>query len=147
VNNIVLEAAKAEWRATESVWGDSEHRDVMLSDEKLVAACRSLQAGELTATPLKDWRPALSSDRDDDETDSDEDELEGSQELDEESLFDEDEETEGFAVKSFATTSASRARSSVSGRKKPAMELQDNEDLGFPTIVVNFKKQKKIHKS
>lgn len=151
MNNIVLEAARADWESTESVWGDYEHRDVMLSDDKLVSACRTLQATELTATLLKDWRPAVSMDKDDDDTDlEDDDELEGSHELDEESLSEEDVDgADGFAVRSYATASVNRMQSSavLSGRKKPAVELQDNEDLGFPTIVVNFKKQKKTHKS
>ncbi|KAF1778805.1 hypothetical protein GQ600_6197 [Phytophthora cactorum] len=130
VNNIALEAAKADWKSADSVWSDYEHRDVMLSDDKLVSACRTLQAKELTATLFKDWRPALSIDNDDDETDlEDDEELD---ELDEESLSEEEDDgADSFVVK----------------KKQLAVELQDNEDLGFPTIVVNFKKQKKTHKS
>ncbi|KAG6582784.1 uncharacterized protein IUM83_17261 [Phytophthora cinnamomi] len=146
VNNIDLQAARAEWDATESAWCDCERRDVMLSDDKLVSACRTLQENEFTATLLKDWRPAVSIDRDDDDTDIENDgDQEGSQELDEEPLSEEeDEDADGFIVKSYATNGVPSAAVSVlSGRKKPALELRNNGDLGFPTIVVNFKKQKK----
>eukprot|EP00644_Phytophthora_capsici_P001092 jgi/Phyca11/571795/estExt2_Genewise1.C_PHYCAscaffold_430340 len=119
VYNIDLETARTDWEAAESVWKDVEYRDVMLSDDKLVAACRTLQVKELTATLLKDWRPALSFGNDDSDTDLDEEEEENLEE--EESL--------------------------LTGRKKPAVELQDNEEFGFPTIVVNFKKHKKAHKT
>ncbi|ETL83323.1 hypothetical protein L917_16719 [Phytophthora nicotianae] len=141
VNNIALETAKIDWESAESIWSDYEHRDVMLSDDKLVSACRTLQAKELTAALLKDWRPALSMDNDDDETDlEDDEELE---ELDEDSLSEEEGDgADGFVVKSYALNGKV-----VTGRKKSAVGLQDNEDLGFPTIVVNFKKQKKTHKS
>ncbi|EEY59543.1 uncharacterized protein PITG_12112 [Phytophthora infestans T30-4] len=122
VNNIALDAARTTWGAAESVWSDHEHQDVMLSDDKLVSACRTLHGEELTAALLRDWRPALSMDNDDDETDLQEDKEIA--ELDEESLL----------------------VSTRTGRKKPTVELQDNEDLGFPTIVVNFKKQKKTHR-
>ncbi|KAG3109677.1 hypothetical protein PI124_g10934 [Phytophthora idaei] len=147
VNNIALEAAKADWKSADSVWSDYEHRDVMLSDDKLVSACRTLQAKELTATLFKDWRPALSIDNDDDETDlEDDEELD---ELDEESLSEEEDDgADGFVVKSYATATSNRKPvPGLTGRKQLAVELQDNEDLGFPTIVVNFKKQKKTHKS
>ncbi|KAL4110911.1 hypothetical protein PRIC1_002595 [Phytophthora ramorum] len=152
VNNIALETAKVEWEAAESIWGDYEPRDVMLSDDKLVSACRTLQAEDLTVALLRDWRPALSIDDDGDDTDlENEDEQGGSQELDEESLSDdEDNHDNGFIVKSYGTTSSrmnSSATSVLTGRKKPAVELQDNEALGFPTIVVNFKKHKKNYKS
>ncbi|KAG7388302.1 hypothetical protein PHYPSEUDO_012828 [Phytophthora pseudosyringae] len=147
VNNIALETARGNWASAQSVWSDYEHRDVMLSDDKLVSACRTLQAKEFTATLLKDWRPAVSIDNDDDETDLEDDEEQD--EFDDESLSeDEADRAGGFVVKSYAAASANRAQSSsVTGRKKAAVELQDNEDLGFPTIVVNFKKQKKTHKS
>lgn len=137
---------------SKSEWSEYERRDVMLSDDKLVSACRTLQPTEFTATILKDWRPAVSVDRDDDETDTEnDDDHEGSQELDEESLSEEeDEDVDGFVVKSYAAASTngvpSAAAPVLGGRKKPDVELHDNEDLGFPTIVVNFKKQKK-HKS
>ncbi|KAG6965540.1 hypothetical protein JG687_00005394 [Phytophthora cactorum] len=147
VNNIALEAAKADWKSADSVWSDYEHRDVMLSDDKLVSACRTLQAKELTATLFKDWRPALSIDNDDDETDlEDDEELD---ELDEESLSEEEDDgADSFVVKSYATATSNRKPvPGLTGRKQLAVELQDNEDLGFPTIVVNFKKQKKTHKS
>ncbi|KAG6972184.1 hypothetical protein JG688_00004091 [Phytophthora aleatoria] len=147
VNNIALEAAKADWESADSVWSDYEHRDVMLSDDKLVSACRTLQAKELTATLFKDWRPALSIDNDDDETDlEDDEELD---ELDKESLSEEEDDgADGFVVKSYATATSNRKPvPGLTGRKQLAVELQDNEDLGFPTIVVNFKKQKKTHKS
>ncbi|KAH7491933.1 uncharacterized protein KRP23_849 [Phytophthora ramorum] len=152
VNNIALETAKVEWEAAESIWGDYEPRDVMLSDDKLVSACRTLQAEDLTVALLRDWRPALSIDDDGDDTDlENEDEQGGSQELDEESLSDdEDNHDNGFIVKSYGTTSSrmnSSATSVLTGRKKPAVELQDNEALGFPTIVVNFKKHKKNYNS
>ncbi|KAL3662480.1 hypothetical protein V7S43_012335 [Phytophthora oleae] len=147
VNNIDLEAARADWGSAESVWKDFEHRGVMLSDDKLVSACRTLQAKELTATLLKDWRPALLFDNDDTETDLDEEEEE---ELEEESLSEEEDDgADGFVVKSYgaASTIRKQASATLTGRKKPAVELQDNEDLGFPTIVVNFKKQKKSHRT
>ncbi|KAE9245625.1 hypothetical protein PF004_g5156 [Phytophthora fragariae] len=148
VNNVVLQAARAEWETAESVWSEYERRDVMLSDDKLVSACRTLQSSELTATILRDWRPAVSIDRDDDETDSEsDDDHEGSQEFDEESLSEEEDEDDGFVVRSYAAASASGTAVPVlGGRKTPAVALQHNEDLGFPTIVVNFKKHKK-HKS
>ncbi|CAI5717776.1 unnamed protein product [Peronospora destructor] len=143
VNNIVLEAARAEWESTTNIWGEYEHRDVMLSADKLVSACRTLQATELTSSLLKDWRPCVSVDTGDDETDLDDDEdLADNQDVDEESLS-EDEDDE-FVVRSYETTNRTPL---LSGRKKPAVELQDNEDLGFPTIFVDFKKQKKTHKS
>ncbi|KAI9922562.1 hypothetical protein PsorP6_000095 [Peronosclerospora sorghi] len=142
VNNIDLESARGEWLSAESVWNDYEYRDVMLSDDKLVSACRSLQPTELTASMLKDWRPAVSAAIDNDETDFDDEEFAGDEEVDEESLSEDD----GFAVKSYATTSAGHA-SSASSQKHPMVELQDNEDLGFPTIVFNFKKQKRTLKS
>ncbi|KAK1930534.1 hypothetical protein P3T76_013856 [Phytophthora citrophthora] len=147
VYNIDLEATRADWRSTESVWKDFERRGVMLSDDKLVSACRTLQVKELTAALLKDWRPALSFGNDDSDTDLDEEDEEN---LEEEYLSEEeDDSSDGFVVKSYATASTIRKQTSVtlSGRKKPAIELQDNEDLGFPTIVVNFKKQKKSHKT
>ncbi|KAE9356567.1 hypothetical protein PR003_g2254 [Phytophthora rubi] len=148
VNNVVLQAARAEWETAESVWSEYERQDVMLSDDKLVSACRTLQSSELTATILRDWRPAVSIDRDDDETDSEnDDDHEGSQEFDEESLSEEEDEDDGFVVRSYAAASASGTAVPVlGGRKTPAVALQHNEDLGFPTIVVNFKKHKR-HKS
>ncbi|CAI5709659.1 unnamed protein product [Peronospora farinosa] len=141
VNNIVLEAARVEWESTINIWGDYEHRDVMLSADKLVSACRTLQATELTSTLLKDWRPCVLIDTEDDETDFDDDEdLADSQDVDEESLS--EDEDDGFVVRSYETTNRTPL---LSGRKKPAVELQDNGDLGFPTIFVDFKKQKKRH--
>ncbi|RLN98818.1 hypothetical protein BBJ28_00001420 [Nothophytophthora sp. Chile5] len=152
VNNIQLEAAKAEWERTDSAFGDYDQRDAMLSDDELVAACRTLQVEELTAALLKDWRPEVSSDRDEDESDyEDEDELDGSQELDEDSASeDEDDGVDGFTVQSSqalrpANGSGIGSVAVLDGRKQPTVELQENEDLGFSTIVVNFKKQKKAH--
>ncbi|KAI9999321.1 hypothetical protein PInf_004146 [Phytophthora infestans] len=97
VNNIALDAARTTWGAAESVWSDHEHQDVMLSDDKLVSACRTLHGEELTAALLRDWRPALSMDNDDDETDLQEDKEIA--ELDEESLSEEEDDgSDGFAV-------------------------------------------------
>ncbi|RLN91717.1 hypothetical protein BBJ28_00005829 [Nothophytophthora sp. Chile5] len=154
VNNIQLEVAKAEWERTDSVWGDYDQRDAMLSDDELVAACRTLQVEELTAALLKAWRPEVSSDKDNGESDyedEDEDELDGSQELDEDSASeDEDDGVDGFAVQSSqaprtANGSGVGSVAVLDGRRQPTVELQENEDLGFSTIVVNFKKQKKAH--
>lgn len=136
VNTIALDEARNDWN-TIDIWSGFEHRNIMLSDDKLVSACRTLQAKELTATVLKDWRPAIDNDADD----SDYDEDDGSEDLDEDTLSEEEDDDDGdggFAVQSFA-------RDSTGSRKKPAEELQDNEELGFPTIVVNFKRQKKSH--
>lgn len=145
VNNIDLEAARAQWESAKNVSGNSEHRDAMLSDEKLVCACRSLQAEEFKATLLRDWRPAVSAESDDDEADEDDDEeLAGSQEVDDESLS--EDEDDGFVVRSDVTTTSTNRTALSSEHKKLAAGLQDNGDLGFPTIVVNFKKQKKTHK-
>ena len=142
MNNIVLEAARAEWESTTNIWSNYEH-DVMLSADKLVSACRTLQATELTSSLLRDWRTCVSVDTEDDETDFDDDEeLADNQDVDEESLF--EDEDDGFAVRSYETTNRTPL---FSGRKKTAVELQDNDDLGFPTIFVDFKKQKKTHKS
>ncbi|KAG2519633.1 hypothetical protein BBI17_007901 [Phytophthora kernoviae] len=149
VNNIVLTDARDEWEAAENIWNRLEHRGVMLSDDQLVSACRTLQVKELTATLLKDWHPII--DKGDSESDYYDDEDEADiQELEEDLLSeDEDDGIDGFVVKSHATGSANHeqdpAVSRLSGRKKTAVELQDNEDLGFPTIVVNFKKHKKAH--
>uniref|UniRef100_M4BV19 Uncharacterized protein n=1 Tax=Hyaloperonospora arabidopsidis (strain Emoy2) TaxID=559515 RepID=M4BV19_HYAAE len=144
VNNINLEAARAQWEAVEDVWGNIKHRDVMLSGDKLVRACRTLQTKELTSALLKDWRPAVPADTYDDETDDDDEgELAGTQEVDEESVS--EEEDDGFVVRSDMTTSTN-PRALLGDHKNLAVGLQDNGDLGFPTIVVNFKKQKKTHK-
>lgn len=137
VNNIALELAKANWECAESIRSDFEHRDVMLSDDNLVSACQTLQAKELTTAVLKDWRIAWSIENDDVETDFEDDEE--IDEHDEESLS--EEENNGFLVKSYASKQ-SEAESTLSG-KNSGGKLHNNEDLGFPTIVVNFKKQKK----
>ncbi|GMF31832.1 unnamed protein product [Phytophthora fragariaefolia] len=143
--SIVLQAARAEWERSESILSSYERRDVMLSDDRLVSACRTLQPNELRSMTLKDWRLAVSVGRDDDETDI---EYDDDQEVDEELLSeDEDDDADGFVVKSCATTpengASGIAGSVLTGRKKQAVELQDNEDMGFPTIMVNFKKQKR----
>ena len=144
MNNINLEAARAQWEAVEDVWGNIKHRDVMLSGDKLVRACRTLQTKELTSALLKDWRPAVPADTYDDETDDDDEgELASTQEVDEESVS--EEEDDGFVVRSDMTTSTN-PRALLGDHKNLAVGLQDNGDLGFPTIVVNFKKQKKTHK-
>ncbi|CAH0476748.1 unnamed protein product [Peronospora belbahrii] len=143
VNNIVLESARAEWESTDNIWSDYEHCDVMLSDDKLVSACRTLQETEITATLLRDWRPSVSVDTDGDETDLDDEEvLADTKEVDEELLSEDDDDE--FVVRSYGTMNRTTLSS---GCKKAAVELQDNEDLGFPAIVVNFKKHKKTHKS
>ncbi|TDH73388.1 hypothetical protein CCR75_006669 [Bremia lactucae] len=140
VNNINLKVAKADWKCAASVWSEYKHHEVMLSDVKLVAACRSLQEEELTTTLLKDWRTALPFDTDDIASDLDDDEE--VDELNEESLS--EDEDDGFAVKSYASSirEKSAAGLELNESEQRVIKLHDNEDLGFPTIVVNYKKQK-----
>ncbi|KAL7686461.1 hypothetical protein Plhal304r1_c026g0086581 [Plasmopara halstedii] len=141
VNNIVLETAKNEWKDAESVRRNFEYRNVMLSDDKLISACRTLQTNELTTTLLKDWRIALSNDNDNDETDLEEDEE--SIYYEEDSLSEEEDGT--FAVKS-GTLKQNDALFNTSVMSRSVAELHDNEELGFPAIVVNFKNRKGLAK-
>ncbi|KAG7399443.1 hypothetical protein PHYBOEH_008815 [Phytophthora boehmeriae] len=149
VNNIELTNARDEWKSGERFWNGLDYRGVMLTDDQLVSACRTLQVEELTPTLLKDWRPVV--DKGDSESDYDDEEGKADiQELEEDLLSEDDDDgIDGFAVKSYATDSVNcelnPAMSMPGGRKKPAVELLDNEDVGFPTIVVNFKKHKKAH--